>query len=316
MNRLIRTGLAVLGLAVMATAAVAADWTPPGPIKLLIGFRAGGGADSQARAIAEEIEARMGWKFIPEQITGKGGLNLAAALRNQPNDGTVIGMAVTETLGYNMAAANTDMKPSDFTGLTTTAGFQMGIVAPSSKGWNSFGDMIAAAKSGESIRFGAMSPKLVDLAYLLGNAQGVDFNIIEVRGGKAVMDGVSAGDMDVGFMAGIQAKGVAAGTLVNLASALSSPLMQTPEAPTLADLGVEFNADGHFVFIGPAGMPDDARNAMSNAIGTVVQDGETKAGSLINAGFGGPVVISGAELTQMLQHDYDSAGALLAAASK
>jgi hypothetical protein len=42
---------------------------------------------------------------------------------------------------------------------------------------------------------------------------------------------------------GIQAKGVAAGDLVNLASALKAPLVQTPDAPTFADLGVEFSAD-------------------------------------------------------------------------
>ena len=35
------------------------------------------------------------------------------------------------------------------------------------------------------------------------------------------MNGVNAGDMDLGFMAGIQAKGVASGELVNLASALT-----------------------------------------------------------------------------------------------
>ena len=31
----------------------------------------------------------------------------------------------------------------------------------------------------------------------------VEFNIIEVKGGKAVMNGVNAGDMDIGIMAGI-----------------------------------------------------------------------------------------------------------------
>ena len=46
---------------------VRADWAPEGPITLLIGLAAGGGADTQARLIAEEIEARTGWRIIPEQ---------------------------------------------------------------------------------------------------------------------------------------------------------------------------------------------------------------------------------------------------------
>ena len=317
MHQFLKSGIAALAAVVLSTGAMAADWAPPGPIKLMIAFRAGGGADTQARLIAEELENKLGWKFIPEQVTGKGGMNMATALKDMPNDGTAIGMAVTETFGYNMAAApKSGLTPEDFTGLTTTAGFQMGVVAPASKGWNSFDDMIAAAKGGEEIRFGVMSPRLADLAYLLGKAQGVEFNIVSVKGGKAVMDGVNAGDLDVGFMAGIQRKGVEAGDLVNLASALSEPLVQTPDAPTFADLGVEFNSDGHFVFVGPAGMPDEARDALAAAIVEVVSDENSKAGGLIKGAFGGASTISGAELNALLAKSHQDAGKLLEAASE
>lgn len=313
----LKTGAAALGIvAATALGAAAEDWKPAGPVKLMIAFAAGGGADTQARLIAEELEATLGWSFIPEQVTGKGGLNLAAAMKSEANDGTVIGMAVTETLGYNMAASNSGMTPADFTPITTTAGFQMGVVARSDKGWNTMADVVAAAKSGQDIRFGVMSPRLADLAYLLGKAQGVDFNIISVKGGKAVMNGVNAGDMDIGFMAGIQAKGVAAGDLVNLASALKAPLVQTPDAPTFAGLGVEFSADGYFMFMGPAGMPDDARAALANAIKGVVENPETKAGGLIKKAFGGASVIMGGDLDAMVASDYASAGDLLKAASE
>ena len=313
----LKTGAAALGIVAATAFGVAAeDWKPAGPVKLMIAFAAGGGADTQARLIAEELEATLGWSFIPEQVTGKGGLNLAAAMKSEANDGTVIGMAVTETLGYNMAASNSGMTPADFTPITTTAGFQMGVVARSDKGWNTMADVVAAAKSGQDIRFGVMSPRLADLAYLLGKAQGVDFNIISVKGGKAVMNGVNAGDMDICFMAGIQAKGVAAGDLVNLASALKAPLVQTPDAPTFADLGVEFSADGYFMFMGPAGMPDDARAALANAIKGVVENPETKAGALIKKAFGGASVIMGSDLDSMVASDYASAGDLLKAASE
>ncbi|WP_282159427.1 sulfatase-like hydrolase/transferase [Shimia thalassica] len=93
-----------------STAAIAADWTPPGPIKMIIAFAAGGGADTQARLIAEELEALHGWKIIPEQVTGKGGLNAVNALKDGATDGTVIGMIITETLGYNMAAVETKIE--------------------------------------------------------------------------------------------------------------------------------------------------------------------------------------------------------------
>ena len=223
-----------LGLSILATSAIAESWTPPGPIKMLVGFRSGGGADTHARLIAEELEARHGWKFIPEEVAGKGGLNMAATLKKAPADGTVIGLGVTEYFGYSMAATpKARMSPSDFKAIATTAGFQMGVVSLSTRGWSTIDDAFKAAKAGEKLRFGVMSPRLADLAYLLGKAQDIEFNIVSLKGGKAVLDAINAGDVDLGFVAGLQNKGVAAGDLVNLASAITKPLDQSPEAPLL-----------------------------------------------------------------------------------
>jgi len=308
---------ALAAAAATAGGAVAADWTPPGPIKLMIGFRAGGGADTQARLIAEELEARHGWKLIPEQVTGKGGATLAAALKDEPNDGTAIGMLVTESLGYNMVSArNPGYTEKDFTPITTTAGFQMGVVALTSKGWKTMADVFEAAKGGQAIRFGVMSPKLADLAYLMGKANGVEFNIVMVRGGKAVMDGLNGGDLDVGWGAGIQTKAVQAGDMVNLASGLSVRLDATPDAPLMSDLGVEFTADGYFLFVAPAGLSAEARAAMASAIGEIITDKNSKAASFIDKGFGGAKVIQGAELDALMAAEVSGAKGLLAAASE
>ena len=316
MKTFLKAASAALLLTAATTTATLADghgWKPEGPIKMIIAFSAGGGADTSGRLIADEMTAATGWDIIPEQVTGKGGINALLALKDAPADGTTIALVVTESVGYNAAAAKeAGVSPTDFTGLTTTAGFQMGVVAKTDSGWASFGDMITAAKGGKDIRFGVMSPKLADLAYLLGEANGVEFNIISVRGGKAVMNGVTAGDMDVGFMAGIQGKGVAAGDLVNLASGMSTALKQTPDAPKIADLGVAYNADGYFVFVAPAGLPDDARAALSEAIASATGTG--KAGGMITKAFGGATNIMGAELDALLQAEYDNAGALMQAA--
>jgi tripartite-type tricarboxylate transporter receptor subunit TctC len=299
------------------SSSVAADWQPSGPIKMMIAFKAGGGADTQARLIAEELQARHGWKFIPTQVTGKGGLNLAKALKKAPNDGTTIGITVSETLGYNMVAAKkSGIKLKDFTALTTTAGFEMGIVSLSKKGWKTFHDVIKAAKGGQKIRFGAMSPRLADIAYLLGKNNNVDFNIVMVKGGKGVMNGLNAGDIDVGFVAGIQAKAVAAGDMVNLASGRSKPLKQSPDAPLIKEFGVAYPSDGYFIFVAPAGLPDETRMKISDAIAEVVSDKSTKAGGFLEKAFGGAAVMTGAELDRYLTDELKSAQTLLKEASE
>ncbi|MEM7242748.1 MAG: tripartite tricarboxylate transporter substrate-binding protein [Pseudomonadota bacterium] len=314
MKSFIKTAVAVTAMAAtMATSALAEGWKPEGPIKLIIAFAAGGGADTQARLIADEVTAATGWEVIPEQVTGKGGVNALAALKDMPNDGTAIAMVVTESMGYNLAGAkDSGMTPADFTPLTTTAGFQMGVVSKSDKGWTTFADVISAAKGGQEIRFGTMSPRLSDLAFLLAEANDVEFNIVQVKGGKAVLNGVNAGDMDLGFMAGIQAKGVAAGELVNLASALSTPLKQTPEAPLIGDLGVAYNSDGYFMFAAPAGLSDEARSSLTDALVAAANSG--KANGMITKAFGGAVTITGADLDALVNAAYDESGALMEAA--
>lgn len=307
---------ALLLLMPFGTSAMA-EWQPSSPISLMIGFKAGGGADTQARLVAEDLKTRHGWKIIPSQVTGKGGINLANAISKSPNDGTVIGMFVSETFEYNLAAAKkSGLKLSDFTPLVTTAGFQMGIVAKTSKGWKTFFDVIKAAKEGQQIRFGVMSPKLADIAYLLGKANGIEFNIVMGRGGKAVMDGLNAGDIDVGFVAGIQDKAVASGDMVNLASGLSVPLKQTPDAPLLKDLGLDFNTDGYFMFAAPAGLPDEVRRTISNAIAEIVTDPSSKAGGFIKRAFGEATAMKGAELERFLNTQYEASLKLLKAASE
>lgn len=309
-----KTAIAAAAMAAIGTTASASDWTPPGPIKLLIAFAAGGGADTQARMIAAEIEAAKGWKIIPEQATGKGGLNAVKALNAEPKDGTAIAMIVTETLGYNLRAANAG-GPDTATPITTTAGSQMAVVALTSKGYKTLGDVIEAAKNGEAIRFGAMSPALADLAYIIGKENGVDFNIISVRGGKAVMNGLNAGDMDVGFGAGIQAKAVAAGDMVELASAKNGPLPGTPDAPMLKDYGVQFTNDTMFLIAGPAGMDPAARDAIAAAVADVLNADGSEAAGFIKKGFGGLDLRSGDELDALIADGYEQAGSLLEASA-
>jgi len=291
-------------------------WSPDGPITMMIAFAAGGGADSQARALAEDIEAATGWEIVPEQVTGNSGLNLVNQIKDAPGDGTAIGMIVTETLGYNMLVSESGLTLADVTPLTTTARFQMGVVAMADRGWTDLGDVIEAAQGGEAISFGVMADRLADIAYLLGQANGVEFDIVQTRGGGDVMNGIQAGDIDIGFAAGAQARAVASGDMVNLASGLPIPLAQTPDAPLLTSYGVDFSADGFFLFVGPPNMDPAAREAITEAIQTALTTEGTGAATLVNRAFAGPTLLSGAELEAYLAEQLDGAQALLDAASQ
>jgi tripartite-type tricarboxylate transporter receptor subunit TctC len=176
--------------------------------------------------------------------------------------------------------------------------------------------VVAAAKGGQKLRFGAMTPKMADIAYLLGKKHGIEFNIVSTKGGKGVMNGLNAGDLDLGFMAGIQAKAVLAGEMVNLVSGETVRLQVSPDAPTLKELGLDYWAGAYFLVFGPAGMSDEARSTIAKAITDITSDPATKAGGFVKKAFGGPVSIQGAELDAALTSGVTEAERLLKDASE
>ena len=306
--KLITSGLiiAALGGLIAVTAPLsaveAAEWKPSGPITVLIGFSAGGGTDTQARLIAAELEKRKGWKIIPQNMAGKAGGIMARKLKNMPADGLSIGMAVTESFGYAMLASKkAGYAAKDFTYIATTTSSQMGIVANTAKGWKTFKDVIAAAKTGKVFKFAGMSPKHADINFLIEQKFDVKFNTVILRGGRKVMNAITAGDVDLGYGAGIQAKAVRAGQMVNLASGLNERIKISPNAPTLIELGIPHAIAAKFLFVGPAGMPANVRKSLADAIGGVINDKNTKASKFVTSRYGGPDVLTGKKLDDYMQ---------------
>lgn len=289
--------VAAAALCAMTVTAQAQDWTPPGPITMYIGFAAGGGADTQARLIAQGIEAKYGWTIIPQQAPGNSGLSLAAELAKAPADGTAIGMVVSETLTYSaQAAGDPALQLDKFTALATTAEFQMGLVAMAGGDFDSWDKVTSAAEAGTPIRFATASDRQADMAWHLGQKAGIEFNIVEVRGGAGVMDGLRGGDVDIGWVAGAQSKSVQQGEMTNIARGIENPLTDSPDAPSITDLGSDFLLDGYFMFIAPGDLDPAAREALGDAIRSVAEDSATEANGMLTNAFGGPAIRTGDDL--------------------
>ncbi|WP_417678673.1 tripartite tricarboxylate transporter substrate-binding protein [Pseudodonghicola sp.] len=296
---------------------LADEWTPSGPITMYIGFAAGGGADTQARLIAQGLEEKFGWSVFPQQATGNSGLNLAQELRDAPKDGTAIGMVVSETLTYNAAVVgDPNLQLENFTALATTAEFQLGLVAMQCGDFDSWDKVKAAAEVGTPIRFATATDRQGDMAWHLGQKAGIDFNIVSVKGGADVMNGLRGGDVDIGWVAGAQSKPVQQGEMVNIARGIKTPLADSPNAPSIIELGSEFYLDGYFMFIGPEGMDTAARDALGAAIRDVLEDGSTEANALVTKAFGGPSVMTGEDLDAYMQQSKADAEALLISVSQ
>jgi tripartite-type tricarboxylate transporter receptor subunit TctC len=66
----------------------AQDW-PNRPIKLLVGFGAGGGTDIAARLVAQGLSEILGQPVVVENRVGAGGMTAADAVTKGPKDGTM-----------------------------------------------------------------------------------------------------------------------------------------------------------------------------------------------------------------------------------
>ena len=313
MKKLIAASL----VALLSVSTAYADWAPTGPIKVLIGFKAGGGADTLARMIAEDIQAEYGWAMQPENVTGAGGGVMARELKASAADGSAIGVGITDTFAYGvLAARDPGYATSDFDYLSTIAGTQMAVVARADRGWKTFSDVIAAAKGGQSISFGTMTPRLADGAYYIGKVNDAKFNIVSsYKGGKAVLNAINASDVDVGWVAGPQKAGVLSGDLVNLVNGEDTPLKVSPDAQNLADIGVDFTFGATFVSMAPTGLPAETREALSGAISTVIQTEGSKSHTFINKVFALKVK-TGDEAQAYVEGEAKDAEALLEATSE
>jgi tripartite-type tricarboxylate transporter receptor subunit TctC len=68
---------------------------PTRPVRLIVGFAAGGGADIVARVIAQQLSAQLGQQFVVENRTGAASNIAAETVVNAPPDGYTLILAAT-----------------------------------------------------------------------------------------------------------------------------------------------------------------------------------------------------------------------------
>src|SRR5215831_5546212 len=71
------------------------------PIRVLVGYPAGGGVDIVARLFAEPLKAALGQSVIVENRTGASGMIAAAAVAKSPPDGLTLLMAASGEVAIN-----------------------------------------------------------------------------------------------------------------------------------------------------------------------------------------------------------------------
>lgn len=128
-----------------------APW-PQGPIKLIVGFAAGGPTDHAARSVAKELAKELGTAVVVENKPGANGTTSIAEMKRQKADGQTLLFATSGPLAVAPARLKSlpyDIK-TDFEYIGTVSGYPSLLVTKVDKPINNVAELVALSKKTSS----------------------------------------------------------------------------------------------------------------------------------------------------------------------
>src|SRR5499433_226182 len=199
--------LGALAVALMLAAAItagAAQQYPDRPIKMLVGFSAGGGTDVAARIIAPTLGEALGQSVVVENRTGASGLIAAESVARAAPDGYTLMMGSQTTLAVAPALYRkfTLDAARDFIGVATAGVSPLVLVVHPSVPARSVKGLIALAKAKPgAINFG--SGGLGTTPHMAGELFSIQAGIkmvhVAYRGEAPAINDLLGGQLDLIF---------------------------------------------------------------------------------------------------------------------
>lgn len=285
----------VAGLGVLATAlALPRAWAqsdfPRMPIKLVVGFAAGGATDSFARLIATRLSERVGQPVIVENRPGAGGTIAAEFVARSKPDGytlliadigpNAIAQTLYPKLGYDVVAS--------FAPISYSIDIPYVLVVHPSMP-STLDGLLAHAKSKPgSVNYASAGAG--GLAHLAGEMlklqAGVEITHIPFKGGAPGLAAVLAGDVQMMFVTVPTAMPhVASGKVRAVAVTGRARVQSMPQVPTMQESGLaSFVAGSWSGVLAPAGTPPEIVARLSRDMVAVLNEKEVR-NRFADAGF-------------------------------
>jgi len=275
--------LAGFALLPLAAPALAQEY-PSRPIRLLVGFAAGGSTDVFARAIAPRLQALLGQPVVIENRPGAGG-NIAteATARSVPDGytlllGTIGPLAINPTLYGNLPFDPLkDLTPVSLIGEVPNV-----LAVPVDRPFRSVADIIAAAKARpEALNFGSSGIGSAGhlAAEQLNLMAGIRTTHVPYRGGGALLPELIAGRVDYAFTTALNGIPQAeAGKLRILGVPNGKRVPLLPEIPTIAESGLPgFDGVDWAAMMAPPNLPAPILAKLNAVMQSVLKDPELVA---------------------------------------
>jgi tripartite-type tricarboxylate transporter receptor subunit TctC len=251
---------------------------PQNPIRLVVPFAPGGGADLMARILGEPLGKRLGQPIVIENKPG-GGATLGAdfVAKASPDGYTLLwttpGPQITNP--YLMPKLPYDPH-KDFTAIATAVTAVNVLVVTPSLPVRSVGELIAYAKANpgklnfSSAGVGASSHLSGELFKMMA---GIDIVHVPYRGSGPALQDLLAGNIQMAIdTVAVLLPHIQSGTLRALGVATIERNPSLPDLPPIADTLPGFDGSSINYLSGPAGMPQAVVERLNREINAVLSD--------------------------------------------
>ncbi|HEY4253385.1 MAG TPA: tripartite tricarboxylate transporter substrate binding protein [Roseomonas sp.] len=249
---------------IAARAARAETAFPDRPVRVVVGFTAGGGTDGAMRAVAPRWGELLGQTVIVDNRAGAGGNIATESVVRAPADGLTLLLGTIGPMVVNPVAGSLSFDPmADLTPVAPLV-FQIGIlVVPAASPWRDVGALLAEARRRPgSLNWGysgiGTSGHLA--ALLMDKLAGIQTVGVAYRGGGPLMTDLVAGRLDYAFSTAPPAMPqIEAGRLRALAVPATRRAPFLPDTPTVEEAGLPgFDVGNVYGILAPRGTPPAA----------------------------------------------------------
>ncbi|HXL75153.1 MAG TPA: tripartite tricarboxylate transporter substrate binding protein [Burkholderiales bacterium] len=299
-------------------ASVGAQESYPGkPVRIIVGYSAGGGNDLIVRVMAPRLSEGLGQPVIIENKPGAQAIIACEYVAKASPDGYTILMGPTGPMAMNPATySKLPYSPQrDFAPISQIGQFPLIVAVGASLPVRSVKELIEYAKANPAkVNYAASAAAFQIATELFKQKTGTDFVHIPYKGSGESVQAVIAGQVTMTIVDPPPVSGpLRAGTARGLAITSAQRHPSWPDLPTLAEEGIDVEVGLWTAFFAPARTPPAIVARLQKEVARVVRLPDVREG-LARLGVD-PVGGSPEELGRVLAHDIEKWTAVARAAN-
>ncbi|MCF8154545.1 MAG: tripartite tricarboxylate transporter substrate binding protein [Rhodoferax sp.] len=268
---------ALIAAALLAASTLVSAAFPDKPVKVIIGFPAGGPLDQHARLITDKLQAVLGQPVLIDYKSGAGGTVGAQEVMKAPADGYTLMLANTGVMVINPAIYGKLPYATlrDFTPIARTAMQPLALLVNPKVPANTLKEFVdyARARPGQ-VNYGSAGNGGIShlVPEMFKTATGLFMVHIPYRGSAPAFTDLMGGQVQ--FMAESIPQAASyhkQGKVRALAVTSRERNPALPDVPTVMETGIKnFEVVGFYGFLAPAGTPKDVVAKLSDAFKQVL----------------------------------------------